>query len=618
MKKKLQTTSSPPTKRRVFQRSVLSVFSRLFRTKKYRPSAITKVIWQKLVFLGPLFLVAFLILIFIGYHLAYWQKIFPGVTVLDHSIGNQDLKTASETISQLINQAGPSSSLTLESTDRSWQLELTDFNYQPMATAEKAWQIGRHSSPIKNLQQKIRAWTQGINLSLEYDFSQENLNQQINEIANQIFIPLVEPTIKIVEQEIEVTSGKDGFSLNKEELISIINSHLSSLDFRPIDLPLTKISTNLTKEQIDQTQARAEEFLSKKLVLTTEEMTWELNDEQLVQLLSFTNGFDQEKIASWSADLVSAVNRPPQNAAFEFSQGRVSQFRAAKEGINLEEEKTVDLIARSLAKLEAGEEEITTELPITLIPPQITTADVNQLGIQELVGQGISFFWSSISSRIHNIELASSKLNGLLIPPGQVFSFNQSLGDVSLATGFKQAYIIQEGRTVLGDGGGVCQVSTTLFRAALDAGLPIIERRAHAYRVSYYEQKSPVGLDATVFDPTANLKFKNDTPAHLLIQAKTDVRNRKLTFELYGTPDGRTVFISKSRIWDQVPPPPDLYQDDPTLPVGQVKQIDWQAWGAKVSFDYRVERGDEVLQERTFYSVYRPWQAIYLKGTKPL
>ena len=231
-----------------------------------------------------------------------------------------------------------------------------------------------------------------------------------------------------------------------------------------------------------------------------------------------------------------------------------------------------------------------------------------------MVGKGISYFRGSIPSRIHNIQLASLKMNGILIPPGETFSFNKTLGDVSQSTGYQEAYIIKEGRTILGDGGGVCQVSTTLFRAVLNAGLPILERHAHAYRVSYYEQNSDVGLDATVFDPTADLKIKNDTLAHLLIQTQFDPKNSRLTFELYGTSDGRKITLSKSRIWDQTPPPPDLYQDDPTLPPGKVKQIDWKAWGAKVAFDYKVERNGEILQNRTFYSNYRPWQAIYLRG----
>ena len=349
-------------------------------------------------------------------------------------------------------------------------------------------------------------------------------------------------------------------------------------------------------------------------MLGDETNQWELGGEDLIGFFSFTNGFDQEKIASWSANLASTINHPPENAAFQFVEGRVTEFRPAKEGKTLDQQKMIDIITQNLIKLESGEDKITVHLPIIVTPSAIQTADVNTLGIRQLVGKGVSYFRGSISSRIHNIQLASTKLNGILIPPGETFSFNKALGEVSQTTGFKEAYIIKEGRTILGDGGGVCQVSTTLFRAALDAGLPIIERQAHAYRVSYYEQNSPVGLDATVFDPTADLKFKNDTPAYILIQAKVDVKNKILTFELYGTTDGRVVSISKSRIWDQVPPPPDLYQDDPTLPTGQIKQIDWKAWGAKVSFDYKVERGGETLQNRTFYSNYRPWQAIYLRG----
>jgi vancomycin resistance protein YoaR len=312
--------------------------------------------------------------------------------------------------------------------------------------------------------------------------------------------------------------------------------------------------------------------------------------------------------------LASAINRPPQNAAFQFSEGKVLEFRPAKDGQSLDQKKTVDLIAQNLKKIEGGEKEITLTLPIITTPPAVKTADVNNLGIKELVGKGISYFRGSISSRIHNIQLASSRMNGILIPPGETFSFNKTLGDVSQSTGYKEAYIIKEGRTILGDGGGVCQTSTTLFRAALNAGLPIIERHAHAYRVSYYEQTSDVGLDATVFDPTADLKIQNDTPAHLLLQTSVDLKNQKLIYELYGTADSRKVTISKSRIWDQTPPPPDLYQDDPTLPPGTVKQIDWKAWGAKVAFDYKVERNGEILQNRTFYSNYRPWQAIFLKG----
>jgi len=150
----------------------------------------------------------------------------------------------------------------------------------------------------------------------------------------------------------------------------------------------------------------------------------------------------------------------------------------------------------------------------------------------------------------------------------------------------------------------------------LAAGLPIEERAAHAYRVGYYEVKYQPGFDATVFQPSPDFKFRNDTNAYILIQTVYDEKAQYLSFELYGTSDGRKVEISKARVWDVTPPPPDLYQDDPTQPVGKVVQTEHAAWGAKVAFDWKVTRGDEILQQKTFYSNYSPWQAVFLRGTK--
>ena len=163
----------------------------------------------------------------------------------------------------------------------------------------------------------------------------------------------------------------------------------------------------------------------------------------------------------------------------------------------------------------------------------------------------------------------------------------------------------------------MCQVSTTLFRAILAAGVPIEERTAHAYRVHYYEKDSQPGFDATIFTPEVDLKFKNDTPAYILIQTTVDEARNKLTFELYGAGDGRKVEISEIQSVGRDSPHPRLcIRMIQLCPRGVVKQVDWAAWGAKAAFDWKVTRGADVLQERTFYSNYRPWQAVFLKGTK--
>lgn len=311
------------------------------------------------------------------------------------------------------------------------------------------------------------------------------------------------------------------------------------------------------------------------------------------------------------------VDIPAMDALFQFQNNRVTSFRPSRTGRRLNRNDANTRITQAFYTAErTGQQRITILMPVETVKPTVATDQANTFGIKELIGSGYSEFAGSIAGRIHNIALAAARINGILVKPGETFSFNDTVGDISAATGYQSAYIIKEGRTVLGDGGGVCQVSTTLFRAALNAGLPIVERHAHAYRVHYYEEGGfKPGLDATVYNPTYDLKFKNDTATSILIQTKIDLTNLSLTFDLFGTSDGRKAQISNQKLWDVTPPPPDLYQDDPTLPRGTVKQVDFSAWGAKASFEYLVTRNGETLRKDTFISNFRPWQAVYLKGT---
>ena len=317
--------------------------------------------------------------------------------------------------------------------------------------------------------------------------------------------------------------------------------------------------------------------------------------------------------------IAQTVDIPVQDALFEYQNGRVQSFKPSKDGKKLDRERVTADFAKLVTQITASEKPGTyrIQLKSITVKPSVSTANANSLGIKELIGRGYSQFGGSIPGRIHNVALAASKLHGVLIAPGEEFSFNGAVGDISAATGYQAAYIIKDGRTVLGDGGGVCQVSSTLFRAALNSGLPIAERHAHAYRVHYYEDGGfKAGLDATVFSPSVDLRFKNDTPGYILIQTKADTKKLTLEIDFYGTTDGRKAEIYNHVVSGATAPPPPLYQDDPTLPAGVVKQVDFAAWGARASFQYRVTRNAEILQDTTFFSGYRPWQAVYLKGTK--
>ncbi|MEK7633349.1 MAG: VanW family protein [Patescibacteria group bacterium] len=309
-------------------------------------------------------------------------------------------------------------------------------------------------------------------------------------------------------------------------------------------------------------------------------------------------------------------NLAAKNALFKFEKGKAVEFRKETNGLKINSNQFLQDFDKIIISFKT---DISNNKKIVLnsevIKPEIKLTDINEFGIEELIAEGKSDFTHSIPQRIHNLTLAASKFNGVLIPKGKKLSFNETVGDISSLTGYQPAYIIKEGKTVLGDGGGVCQVSTTLFRAALNAGLPIIERNAHAYRVGYYENDSQPGFDATVYAPTVDLKIRNDTQAYILIETDIDEENNLLYFRLYGKKDNRRVEISQATVYDVVPPLPPKYQDDPILKKGVTKQVDFPAWGSKTIFTYKVFQGNKQVIDDKFFSNFRPWAAVYLVGT---
>ncbi|MFA9288872.1 MAG: VanW family protein [Weeksellaceae bacterium] len=325
--------------------------------------------------------------------------------------------------------------------------------------------------------------------------------------------------------------------------------------------------------------------------------------------------YDTSPINEFVSKSEESYNRPAKNALFTFEDGKVTSFKADEKGLKIKSNEFLQNIDKTIQEADTGKILLFVTLQDTVIDPEITLAKANDQGIEELVGEGISDYSGSIPSRIHNLKLATSKFNGVIIPKDSIFSFNEIIGDISALTGYQPAYVIKNGRTVLGDGGGVCQVSTTVFRAALNSGVEIVERNAHAYRVSYYENDSKPGFDATIYTPSVDFTFKNNTPGSILIQTAIDEENNILSFKFYGKKDDRKIEISPVSVWDIAPPPEPLYQDDPTLPSGVVKQVDYPAWGAKATFNYRVSKDNAIMYERDFYSAYRPWQAVYLRGT---
>jgi len=501
--------------------------------------------------------------------------------------------------------------LTFEKQNFDISFDAIEIQINKETTVNNLFKIGRTGDLLND----IKSFFNNKNISvLDISFDEENLKKEIGIIAENITTEVIYPQIYIENNEIFITNGQIGTQIDVNDLTNQIRTQLSNENFEPISVNLKEINTILSEEQIQEILLKAKKINNKKIVLK-----YENNSFEIINLALFIDPnaqFLTEKINSEVQKISSQINTDSQNPVFQFENNKVIEFKPAITGIKVKENETSNKILQALMLLsQNNDENIFIDIPVEITNPDYKTEEVNNLGIKELLSTGTSKFVGSISSRVYNISLAASRVSGHLVAPNEIFSFNQAVGDISALSGYKEAYVIKDGKTTLGDGGGVCQVSTTLFRAALNAGLPILERKSHSYRVGYYEQDAAPGLDATIYSPITDFKFKNDTNNYILVQAIFDGKNSTLKFEIYGTSDGRKVTLTKPILYDQAPPPEDLYVDEPTLPIGTIKQVEYKAWGGKSKFDYIVEKDGKIIFEKTFYSSYRPWGAVFLKGT---
>lgn len=556
--------------------------------------------------------------LFLLYNLVYYTKFFPNTIVSGVNVSGMSIIEANLALTQSVN---PPQKLVLTAGGENYEIDTEELgvSYQYDSSLKRIFRLFRTGNIFFDFSRRFLSLVKPNEYGLDVNLDREALASFISEVNQEVSVDPIYPSAKIVNGVVLINSGKAGNKINSQLLEALVDKSLSLADKNPITIPLTLIDPTLSDTKAKDYQNRAEKLLGKKLILTFEYDSFVFDQSDLIDVLDPNEGLSPDILQENIYNIAQKINRDPQEPKFTFENGKVIEFLPAKDGIELDsdnfEQKLTDLIAQLS---DSEESTLTSEVPVFETAPKITTDKVNDLGIKELIGRGTSRFRGSIPSRIHNVQLASSRLNGILIKPGEVFSFNDALGDVSKFTGYQEAYVIREGKTILGDGGGVCQVSTTFFRAALDAGLPILERQAHAYRVGYYEQDSLPGLDATVYGPSPDLKIKNDTPASILIQATADTKNLSLVFEFYGTNDGRVSTVSKPLVTSVIPAGEDQYVDDPTLPLGTVKQTEHKANGAKVVFNYSVERGGEIIYKKTFTSNYRPWPAVYLRGTGPV
>lgn len=307
-------------------------------------------------------------------------------------------------------------------------------------------------------------------------------------------------------------------------------------------------------------------------------------------------------------NIEAKVNHEKKDVTIKKENGNIIFEGAAENG------QTVDRLALMKAMEKAVQDNIdNVRTPIQYQNGVVHTIGLEDLHIQELIGEGISDFSGSPSNRVHNINVGMKQFNGAVIKKGDTFSFVQHLGPVDDAHGFLPELVIKGPDTIPEFGGGLCQVSTTMFRAALFSGLPINERRNHSYAVQYYVWPLGWGFDATIYIGAVDLKFTNDTPGDILVQAYTE--KSRAYYKFYGMKDNRTILINGPFITGHRSPPPPVEEPTDTLAPGVKKLKEKAHAGLSAYFTRSVIYPSGEEKQEKFTSIYEARPMVYLVGS---
>lgn len=258
-------------------------------------------------------------------------------------------------------------------------------------------------------------------------------------------------------------------------------------------------------------------------------------------------GIREESLRNSIIQAARELEETPQNAILAVKDNTMTIEQPEQSGFEVDKEQTIQVVRAALLTSH-NEKTVVIDAPGTPVDASVKGSDIDRLGIKDLIAEGTTNFAGSPKNRVFNINRALKQFQGVLIAPGEEFSFVKYLGPVDGENGYLPELVIKNNRTEPEFGGGICQVSSTVFRTAISAGLKITARRNHAYPVSYYR---PYGMDATIYIPNPDLKFINNTPGHIFLQPS--ISGTKLTFQMYGTKDGRQVNIDGPHILESNP-----------------------------------------------------------------
>lgn len=566
----------------------------------------------------------------VGMRAVYANKVLPNTYIGVVDVGGLTKAEALEKVQQRT-LALEEEGIMLVIEDKTDQLHPTGLvgaaSYE--LAVKEAILYGRTGNLISQINQTLNSpWSRRV-IELPLPFDENFYNGELESLQNLYSEPGTDVRLHIdrtvVKPLYDVSVGK---VLDVAAVKGQLYTQLKNLDNSAIDVPVVIEEPVISADSAANAVVAAERMLAEDLRL---KHSWRLYKVERAKIGSWIDSgsegrdlipvVNEVELAKYVAELGEEINNIPETADITLDrEGKVVDFIPPTSGEALEEAETIDLIKEVLLSRrdETGRTEVTEiSLPVSVQKPRVS-GTAAELGIEELIGVATTTFSGSPENRRFNIANGAKFLTGILVPPGEEFSTIQSLGVIDNTTGYLPELVIKGDRTIPEYGGGLCQVSTTLFRSVLNAGLPVTSRRNHSYRVGYYEKDANgefigPGLDATIYDPAPDFRFKNDTEGHILVRGY--VNGDLITFELFGKKDGRVATVDGPHTLSTTPPGDPIYAETDELKAGEIKRIESAHPGGTARATYTVVYPDGRTEEQEFNSYYRPWPERFLVGT---
>lgn len=503
--------------------------------------------------------IAFLI-VAVGLPLAFQGRVYPGVVVHGVAVGGQTKAQATKAV-KAADTKQAAEPVVITSGKTVVRVAPADIGLVANSDAAitQAYAYGRSGGGLHQWKAMVRSLLGRTTVVGMVTINPDKLAAYTTGFADDAAVPVQNAAFNIQASSVDVQPAQDGKRLDMFGWVNALRWHVATGSKAQIALPTTTERPIISSEELALLKDKVAGYVAAPITLTTPDKskTITISQTDLVAWLGASRsgvtdikqtpsldvmlhtgnvpiivGLNSGKVDEYIATLAGNVNQPATNAVLGYGgDGKTTIVKASQNGLQLDVAKTTELVKGVLDKPAA-------ERNVVMVA-SVAKADVREdnlaaLGLQDHLSTGATYFPGSPYTRLINVRAGAAKFNGVMLKPGEVFSFGKLLGEVNASTGYVPELVIIDNHEEKQYGGGLCQVSSTAYRAALLAGLPILQRQNHSFAISYYTAPYGVpGVDATIYYPAVDMKYRNDTPGHLYMQTK--MVGTSLTFDYFGT-----------------------------------------------------------------------------------